>query len=143
MKKYIITGCCIILLLISGFVWFVYNKAPQNIQEAIAIKVNANDLYKTFINDSAMARSQYTGKVLQVEGIITDISKNQQAQTIILLSAGQEGAGINCTLEQEPSDALKTGQVLTIKGYCSGIGTGDIDLGIPGDIYMGRCFVMQ
>ena len=61
---------------------------------------------------------------------------------VTLIKTDTDGAFINCTLEQE-SNALLAGQSINIKGICNGIGQGDADIGIKGDVYLVRCYLAK
>ena len=122
----------------AGF--YLWNKPHQNVANAAAIKTDAISLYKIFSTDSITANKKFIQQVIEVSGTINSISKNQQNQTVALIKTGIEGAYINCTLEQN-SNNLQIGQSISIKGICNGIGQGDADLGIKGDIYLVRCYL--
>jgi hypothetical protein len=112
----------------------MYNKGPLNVRTSNSTKVNATELYSTFINDSVSARKKYEGKVLEIRGEVGEVNTNTQQQ-VILLKTGSEGAYINCTFE-EPVSGIKTGDNISIKGICNGIGQADADLGIQADVYI-------
>jgi len=120
---------------IVGYV--MWNKPHKNVKDASAVKITAAELYHSFIADSAKARTLYTDKVVEVAGEITKVTLNQQAQQIILLKTAVDGAYINCTME-EKADGHKVGGNISIKGICSGYISGDIDMGLPGDVFIVR-----
>lgn len=124
----------------AGF--YLYNKPQQNVANATGIKTDAITLYKVFITDTITANKKFIQQVIEVSGTINSISKNQQNQTVALIKTGTEGAYINCTLEQN-SNNLQQGQFISLKGICNGIGQGDNDLGIKGDVYLVRCYVAK
>ncbi len=131
------------LMLIGAITgYFLWNKPHQNILSSEGIRVSAVDLYQSFITDSAASKVKYTDKVLEVKGIVQSITVNQQKQKVVLLKTAADGAYINCTMEQEEAVA-KEGSSIVIKGICSGLGQGDADLGIMGDIYLVRCYTIE
>jgi len=119
---------------------YMYNKGGPDIEHAGAAEVNATVLYGRFIKDAISAKKQYAERVLLVSGTVTGVSVNQQAQPVILLKTGTEGASINCTLEG-PATNIKKGDMVLIKGWCNGLGQGDADLGIAADVYLSRCYL--
>lgn len=119
---------------------YLYNKGPVNVKTLRGIPVNADELYSLFTSDSVLAGKKYISKVLLVSGQITEVSTNASQQKVILIKTGTDGAFINCTLE-EAANNIAVNRAINIKGICSGIGQGDADLGIPGDIYLTRCIV--
>ena len=140
-KKIVIIFCLITFIgLVAGF--YLWNKPHQNIANATAIKIDAVTLYKVFSTDSITANKKFIQQVIEVSGIINSISKNQHNQMVTLIKTDTDGAFINCTLEQE-SNALLAGQSINIKGICNGIGQGDADIGIKGDVYLVRCYLAK
>jgi hypothetical protein len=121
----------------TGFYFF--NKGPVNIKSSEATKIEAAALYQVFSKDSVQARKTYADKILEVSGTIKQISKNQQNQVIVMLQTNEAGAFINCTLEEDKPGLVENKSV-SLKGICTGMGMGDADLGILGDVYLIRCY---
>lgn len=145
MKKSTRTFLLIILALLitgGGIGYYLYNKGPVDVQDSNSIKVTAIALYDSYTKDSAVAQKNYTGKILEVSGEVHEASLNQQQKQVILLENGSDGSYINCTME-EPAQKIKATDKVTIKGICSGIGEGDADLGIKGDVYLTRCYFVS
>jgi hypothetical protein len=138
-KKYIILAVLAVAIIacVTGF--YFYNKGPVNVQSSKAIKINAAALYQIFLADSLQAKKNYADKVLEVSGTIKKVSKNQQNQVIVMLQTNEAGAFINCTLEEDKAGLVENKPV-TLKGICTGMGMGDADLGILGDVYLIRCY---
>ena len=137
----------LILLLLAAllavvFGYYLFNKGPLDVRNSDAIKANAIELYEQFNTDSTAALNKYSGKILQVTGKVTAVSFNQEKQKVILLKTNISGASVNCTLEEDPGE-INPGETVNIKGICSGIGQGDEDLGIKGDVYLTRCFLIK
>ena len=131
-----------IVLAALAYGYYLYNKGPVNVINRTAVDMKAGDLYQQFIIDSAGAIKKYAGKVIAVTGTVEGSSLNQQKQLFILMRTGTSGAYINCTLEKH-NVQIDSGRQLTIKGICSGIGQGDEELGIRGDVYLTRCYVIK
>jgi tRNA_anti-like len=141
-KKYLLLFLTGIVLLAAGAGFYFYNKPAVDIKDANGLKVFATSLYETFTKDSVVAKKEYTNKILEVSGMVTLITENQQHQPLVLLKTNIGGAAVNCTLEG-PVGAIKVGSSVSIKGICNGIGEGDADLGIIGDVYLVRCYVLK
>lgn len=140
MKKRNIWISLIILLLAACLIGYkMWNKPHVDVRSADATPVTAVQLYQAFTTDSVKARQLYSNKIIAVSGTITRITENGQKQQVILLKTGTDGAAINCTLE-EKANGITEGQAVTIKGICSGYIEGDADMGLPGDVFMLRCY---
>ncbi len=132
----------ILVLAVAGAVagYFMWNKPHQDVADAAGKKVTAIELYHSFTTDSVAAKKNYIQQVLEVSGIVSSISKNQQQQVVVLIKTATEGASVNCTMEG-PASNIKEGSTISVKGICDGIGQGDADLGIMGDVYLVRCYL--
>jgi flagellar basal body-associated protein FliL len=122
--------------------YFLWNKPHKDVFSANSIQSTAATLYQSFIKDSAAANVKYIDKVVEVSGIVKTISVNQQQQKVVSLQTGSGDAAINCTMEQKDA-VIKEGTAIKIKGICSGLGEGDADLGIMGDVYLIRCYIAE
>ena len=140
--KYFLLFLAVIVLSVAGIIYYLYNKPALNVQHATAKKVVATKLYDSFSKDSISAKKNFANQVLEVSGTVAKISENQRHEDLILLKTNMEGAAVNCTLEGEASN-IKEGDSIAIKGICNGIGEGDADLGIMGDVYLVRCYVVK
>ena len=141
-KKSIILFILLLALTGAGICYYLYNKGPVDVQESSSVKTNAATLYDLYIKDTATAQTKYSGKILEVSGEIHDISVNQQQKKILLLKTNADGAYVNCTMEENARN-IHAGDKVNVKGICSGIGEGDADLGIKGDVYLTRCYLVK
>jgi len=119
--------------------YLVWNRPHSDVKDADAVKTDAIALYNGFMSDSAKANSAFLNKVVQVSGLVQDVSVNQQQQQIILLKTSVPGASVNCTMEKI-GNKIKQGDKVVIKGICSGYIGGDTEMGIPGDVFLIRCY---
>ena len=141
-KKVLITVSLIIVIAAAAIVYYLWNKPAVNVSGADGIKVAATALYKTFSTDSLIAKKEYAQQIVEVTGVVNGTSINQQNQTVVLLNTGVEGGNINCTMEGK-AEHIKNGDTVILKGICNGLGQGDADLGILGDVYLTRCYQLK
>lgn len=139
-KRIIILAVIGIALIGGAYGYYLYNKGPQDIEHASGVKIAAVVLYQAYSKDSLQAKKNYTNKVVEAMGVVEKISQNQQNQAIVLLKTSESGAFINCTMEG-PAQTIKEKETVKLKGICTGIGSGDADLGISGDVYLVRCYL--
>ena len=131
------------LIAIGGAIgYYLYNKPPRDAENADAIKVVSTELYQIFAKDSAAANKKYFDKVLEVSGVVNQVSQNQQKELIILLATNEPGAAVNCTMKG-PAGNIKEKDSIIIKGICTGINGGDSGMGILGDVYMIGCYLKK
>ncbi len=141
-KKTILFSILAIVVIGAGVAYYLYNKGPVDVKNSTGIKVISVELYQDYSIDSLSAQKKYTDKILEVSGIVIKISQNQQNHAILLLKTNENGAYVNCTMEG-PANSIKENDAVIIKGICSGIGQGDTDLGIKGDVYLTRCYFIK
>lgn len=131
MKKRIYIPALAALLICSALILFYYkwNKPHQDIAVTTGIKIDATDLFREFSETEKTATAKYNGKVLEINGIVSDISTNQEGKKIVQLQTDDPLFGINCTMEKNIK--LKQGETVTLKGICSGFTT---------DVIIIRCY---
>jgi hypothetical protein len=124
----------------AGIAYYLYNKKPLNPNDVSPdVKTTSAELYQAFAADTVVAKKKFSRKneVVEVSGIVSSISQNPDKQPYIILKTNEEGAFINCTM-LGPSEKVKEGDTIVLKGICIGINS---DLGILGDVYMIRCYL--
>lgn len=141
-KKTIFLSFFIIIGIFALVAYYLFNKGPVNVQHSPGVKIPAKELYELFSNDSSAAFKKYAGNIVQVSGEVSIISTNTKDQQVISLLTNTGGAYINCTMEGNPGNIVVK-QSVSIKGICSGIGQGEPDLGIKGDVYLTRCYLVN
>lgn len=132
----------VISIAIAGFAigYIIWNKPHKDIKSAEGITVTAMELYNVYTTDSTKAITVYDNKILAVSGEIKQVSVNQKNQQVILLKTNTEGGAVNCTMEQNIPLPM-VGNMISLKGICSGYISGDADMGLPGDVFMVRCYI--
>ena len=145
MKKNIIIAFFLLIIMSVGFiVYHEWTKGKVDVQSSAAIKISSTDLYNEYIKDTVESKKKYLDKILQVKGIANSISKNQQNQTVIQISTSVDGAFVNGTFDKiNDGTEIKAGDTVELKGICNGMGEGDKDLGISGDVYLTRCYIVK
>jgi hypothetical protein len=133
---FIFIGVALCAFVIGFGIW---NKPHSDVKDADAVETNAISIYNSFTSDSAKAKSVYLDKIIKVSGEVEKVLVNQQQQQIILLKTSVSGASVNCTMEQN-RNKIKQGDKVVLKGICSGYINGDTEMGIPGDVFLIRCY---
>ncbi|MEY2917890.1 MAG: hypothetical protein RIS73_1604 [Bacteroidota bacterium] len=137
----------VVLLAAAAVGYYVLNKKHFSVANTTAAaKITAVVLHQTFITDSSLAKNKFIGdetnqKVIQVEGEVSEIKKDQQDNTIILLKTATDGAFINSSMEGK-TENIKVGSKIVIKGICTGYNF-DAEMGIPGDVILTRCYLIK
>jgi hypothetical protein len=110
----------VLLLITAGFVvWYFINKPNRTVTNEKGIEVSAVDLVKEYQQNEDSANFKFLDKAVQVTGTVSEVAKNQDGQSTVLLSSEDPMTGVFCTLKDEPN--LTIGFTVTIKGFCSGM----------------------
>ncbi|MBX7094074.1 MAG: OB-fold putative lipoprotein [Flavobacteriales bacterium] len=128
----------ILLLVLAGVAigaWYAYsewNRKPATAADAATdFKVTAVDLMNEFNADETAATKKYLEKMLEVKGIVAEVSPNDKNYDVLLETDDLMG-GVNCHLVPEQSEKAKSlhpGDEITVKGKCNGKLT-DIELNV-------------
>ncbi len=124
MKKYL--KYIILLVFIGGaFGFYMYNKPHKNISKAKTdLELSAIQLFADFENNEADANTKYLDKVMEVEGVVKEITKDENGLTSITLDAGGEMFGVICQMDnlaKHKRTDFKEGETVKFKGICTGV----------------------
>ena len=140
-KKRILAIVGLIIFTCAAAGYMIWNEPQRDIQEANGITTTAIILYKQLTTDSQYNKALLVNKVLIVSGKVKQVESNQKGEKIILLETNFPGASVNCTMEEKIKKKINTGDSIAIKGICSGYIAGDVQMDLPGDVYMIRCYL--
>jgi hypothetical protein len=105
----------------NAFILYQMNKEPEKVENTQGIAITADALAKEYNADEKAADAKYLNKTLEVSGTVSEVDKNQDGGTMIVLQTADPAAGIQCTMRDKGINATK-GQNIAIKGFCSGNG---------------------
>ena len=115
----------LLLVLINGYCYVLpfFTSSEKNLDNALAeLNINSNDLVNSYNTNEEKSDSLYTGKIIEVEGYIKEITFLNARNTIILNSK-TENFGVICDInpnQKEKINQLKTHQKIRVKGICKG-----------------------
>jgi hypothetical protein len=136
-KKYFFLFFIALIAIAAITVYQTWNKPHRDIKDAKALVVPATELYNNLANGSGKNNLIYINKIVAVSGEIKEVLKNEKNQQVILLKTTVPDGYVNCTMEENIHNP-KNGDNVFVKGICSGyIGA---DLGLPGDVFLIRCY---
>ncbi len=121
-KKYLLFAG-IVLLCFVAFGLYEYNKPHASVKDLNTdIIIDESDLYNQYEKDETEADKKYSGKIIEVKGIVNDVEKTDSTFSILLKPAEAIG-GINCNLaiaDNNKLDVPQKGASVIIKGKCAG-----------------------
>ncbi|NUM31938.1 MAG: hypothetical protein HUU47_06405 [Bacteroidetes bacterium] len=103
---------------------YLWNKPHKNIETTKEdFVLSAVDFYKEYSADETTANKKYLNKVIIVSGKIAEIQLENPDEPSIAIETGTDESTINCGFKKEflnDLKALKTGEIVKIKGKCDG-----------------------
>ncbi len=121
--KRLLIGAGLLLVIGAGIYWYLATeKFADTMDREAAYTVNANAFIKEFETNNKQANQKYSEKIIAVTGIV---SQAEAADTTINIKMADITTGsyiIFAFQDQHLNEAkeLKAGDIVTIKGSCSG-----------------------
>jgi hypothetical protein len=136
-KKKIITSLSLGAIIILAVVLYMFNQPARDVQATKTdFSFNASAIVNEYLTDANAANAKYldeegVSKVLEISGIISNISEDFNKQKVILLKSTTDKAGVSATFTKETNantNTLKIGDKITIKGVIRSGASYDPDL---------------
>ncbi|MHA4806573.1 OB-fold protein [Flavitalea flava] len=122
-KKFFWWGILVLLLILMARIFYLYHKPHGSAAgETSSFSIDAGSLYRQFQENEELANKKYLGKVVEVSGRITEVTRNGQSE-VLILSAGSGSGGVNCQLfpaDKTDHHPTKPGDQVIVKGKCTG-----------------------
>lgn len=123
----------------GGAALYMFNMPHRNVASAEAdFSLLASELVNEYLSSPDKANSKYLSsdgdsKILEVTGIVAEITEDYNGQKVIILKGDSDKAGVSATFTIETNsqtESVTPGQSVTLKGVIrSGAGYDD-DLGL-------------
>jgi hypothetical protein len=127
-RKLIITMAIIVvagLVVVVGIGLYMFNKPHRDVQSTQAdYMLTSSEIVAEYLADNQAANQKYLSadgdsKILLISGEVNEISENFNGQKVVLLTGGNEMAGVSVIFTEENDNNLKgisVGQDITVKG---------------------------
>lgn len=121
----------------GGVGLYMFNKPARDVQNTKTdYSYNASDIVSEYLSDPKKANDKYldesgNSKVLEISGLVAEISEDFNKQKVVLLKADSDKAGVSCTFTHETNsqvEKIKIGDQVTIKGVIRSGASFDEDL---------------
>ena len=117
--KFTLGFIVIVVIAGAGFAWWVYHKPHRDINNEIAVKVEATALLDAFKQNEKTASAKYNDKVLELSGIVKEASKNEAGNWVVNIENTTQTGSI--TVAFSPlQDAIQPFDSIAYKGICAG-----------------------
>jgi hypothetical protein len=122
MRKIYFFGIGLLLICLAAWGLYTVYKPHRNVEgEDAAATLTATSLYNEFAKNESEANKKWTGKVLEVKGIISSVTES--GNYISLNLAATADGGVNCSVLKKdlPADhTFNKGDSISVKGKCTG-----------------------
>ncbi|MEO0572075.1 MAG: hypothetical protein AAF039_10260 [Bacteroidota bacterium] len=120
---FILTSAALIAL-ISFWALHYLNKSPEKItpDTHVEVKISSTDLLASFIEDESKANLDFVEKVVEVQGLVKEVTFLNNRYTVLLQGQG-EYACLICDMDDDEVDQINEvviGDSITLKGICKG-----------------------
>jgi len=154
-KKIVKRGLIIIALGIvigGGIFLYMFFQPHRDVQATKTdFQLEAKQIVDEYLKDANAANDKYLqeegdSKIIEVSGVVAEISEDFNNQKVLLLKGKGENAGVSCTFTSATNKnaaTLKVGDQVTIKGVIrSGAGY-DEDMEMYEDVIMEKCDIVN
>lgn len=128
--RYILISLFIIIAAAALYIYKEYNRTHK---DTAALKPDysftAGDLIKEFETDEQASNKKFWDKVIQVEGLVKEISKDEKGFYTLALGDSSSMSSVRCSIDSVHSNeasAVKKGSIVAVKGICSGFNSDEI-----------------
>lgn len=135
MKRNILIAVLVVAVA-GGFIGYrIYNeKTPTASEKAADVTVGATELFAAFTKDEVSAGKLYNDKVLQVGGVVREVSTTGSGPVNVMLETGDAMGAVVCEFAEGQAPAWQKGQAVAVKGFCAGYNL---------DVLLQRCAAVE
>lgn len=147
-RRDLVRPLIILILLGAGFgVWKglqEYSRTNEDLLNVKAdIKISATDLIHDYEANDSAANQKYLGKVIETEGNIKDIERDEKGYYTVVLGDTSNLSSVRCSMDTvhnaHAAHLVKASSVI-IRGACTGFNKDEMGLG--SDVILNRCAII-
>lgn len=143
MKYKIVIGLMVLIVLATG-VYFYVNRKTQSLNSTKAdFEISAIKFLEEYSSDQALSDKKFLGKIIQVDGNLKDIEKNEEGFLTIVIGDLTSVSSVRCSIDTTvviDESEYPVGTAITLKGECTGFNSDDLGLGA--DIVLSRSVII-
>lgn len=142
MKKIILVIILLLAALAALYVYREYNRKPVAPSEQKADhSIDASRLISLFEENETDATRNFTGKILEVTGVLASFEQDDVRVTNLSLGPAGSSIMVRCNLAENvsiDSASLIIGNEYTLKGFCTGFNKDEL---LGSDIMLNDCAI--
>ena len=118
--RYYLIGLAFLVICGAAIGLYMYNKpSPKASNLKADFILKTDELTLAFQGNAEKAALKYSGKVIQVSGKLAETKTDDKGLVTVILE-GSPGTTVSCILEKPLVSAVNKGEILSLKGFCSG-----------------------
>jgi hypothetical protein len=124
LKVILIIVASIAVLLLAGYLYIRFMPEKSMSKQAANFTMSSIVLVNEYNLNPEASDKKYIDRVIQVTGVISEISTDQNKATVFILRENSSATGVLCTLDKSSAKKaakFKVGNSVTIKGSCTGM----------------------
>jgi len=141
-KKKIFIGVAVLALAAGLYGYKEYNRRNKDLANVRAdMKMNSADLINAFKKNETEANKNFLDKVIQVEGTVKEVIKDEKGYYTLVLGKDDEMSSVRCsmdTVHQQESGSVSKGNGISLKGICTGFNADEL---LGSDVILNRCVI--
>ncbi len=143
--KYKIILLASALIVIAAGAYFYVNRKTQSLTDSNAdFKISAVKFLEEYSSDQVLSDKKYLGKVIQVEGNLKEIERDDKGSLTFVLGDLASMSSVRCSIDTTvviDESAYPVGTAVSLKGECTGFNADD--LGVGADIVLNRAVIIH
>lgn len=142
MKKTILVVLILLAALAAVYIYREYNRKPVAPSEQKADhSMDAARLISLFEENETDASKNYTGKILEVTGVLASFEQDEKRVTSLSLGPAGSSTKVRCIMAEDvsiDSASLIIGNEYSLKGFCTGFNRDEL---LGSDIMLNDCAI--
>lgn len=126
----------LVAIIAAAYSYYLYNKPHDDMAiQTPEFTLSAQELIDAYAADETASNTKFSGKILEVSGIV--VAKSEGAGGSYSISLGDAMSGVSCTVDSADVapfkailDKITEGDAVTFRGRCDGMLT---------DVQLSRC----
>lgn len=122
--RYIVLPLLLVLGAVAIYIYREYNRTHKDTAKLKPdYSITATDLVKEFSDNEQVCNKKYWDKVIRVEGMVKELTKDEKGFFSIALGDTASMSSVRCSIDSTHSNeaaSLQRGSVIAVKGICSG-----------------------
>ena len=122
-----------LLVMLAATGIYIYKEYHRTHQDTGKLRpdysVRAAEFINEFIQNEQTANKKYWDKVVRVEGVVKDLSRDDNGFYSIILGDSTSSSSIRCSLDSlhnEEMNFIQKGKTATLKGICAGFNADEL-----------------